>query len=368
MKNKEIQKGRILFVFAGAAIITVIIVIIMTFQFQTETENPRVGCVLIGEHNDKGWNESHYKGLLKACKSKKCTLKIRENVKEKRLPVNKAVDELVADGCNVIFLTSYGYGRYADAIAKVYPDTAFYVESGNKKERNLTTYFARLYQVRYLAGIAAGAATKSNILGYVAGKPNTQTNRGINAFALGARLVNPDARIFVYWTRSWDNRAEEKKAVQLLKKKGADVLTYHEDKAYTIEAAEEEGICSIGYDAIYEEWSEKFLTAALYNWEIFYQQIIEDYLSGRANFSKEYWIGLEGDTVKLAPFSPLVSEDTKKLIAKESERIMKTRDVFSGLIYDNNGKLRCEENERISDMELFSEMNWLVEGVEIAKE
>ena len=47
---------------------------------------------------------------------------------------------------------------------------------------------------------------------------------------------------------------------------------------------------------------------------------------------------------------------------------MKTRDVFSGLIYDNNGKLRCEENERISDMELFSEMNWLVEGVEIAKE
>ena len=79
-------------------------------------------------------------------------------------------------------------------------------------------------------------------------------------------------------------------------------------------------------------------------------------------------MGLQEKAVKLADFSPLVSDETKRLLAQESERIMTARDVFSGVIYDNAGRLRCEEDERISDEEMFAGMNWFVEGVENDKE
>ncbi|MBR1740785.1 MAG: BMP family ABC transporter substrate-binding protein [Lachnospiraceae bacterium] len=367
MKAKKLGSMGILAILAVVVFVG-IIVLIMNFNLQTDEGKPRVGCVLIGTRDDQGWNESHYEGLLEACKAQGCDFQVVENVPEKRMDVSQAVEGLIEDKCNVIFLTSYGYGKYAAPIAKAHQETAFYVISGDETAENLTTYFARLYQVRYLAGIVAGAATKTNTLGYVASSPNSQTNCGINAYTLGARLANPKAKVIVHWTRSWNDEAEEKKAVKRLKEKGADVIAYHSDKAYSIEAAEVEGLYSIGYDAIYGEWSDKFLTASLYDWGMLYTQIIEDYLSGRANFSREYLMGLQEKAVKLADFSPLVSDETKRLLAQESERIMTARDVFSGVIYDNAGRLRCEEDERISDEEMFAGMNWFVEGVENDKE
>jgi basic membrane protein A len=124
-------------------------------------------------------------------------------------------------------LTSFGYGTYLDKLSARYPNVAFFCISGHGKAKNSTSYFARLYQVRYLAGIVAGAATKTGVLGYVAAMPNAQTNRGINAYAMGMRKVNPQAKLVVRFTGSWDDEKAQRDSVSRLAAAGADVITYH---------------------------------------------------------------------------------------------------------------------------------------------
>ncbi|MBQ7544035.1 MAG: BMP family ABC transporter substrate-binding protein [Synergistaceae bacterium] len=346
-------------------ICVVLVVVIQSFQLPETGRRIVVGCVLVGDRDDKGWNESHCIGLLNACRTYDCGFMAWERVAESEPTVSAAVRELVNNGANVIFLTSFGYGQYMDEIARKYPRVAFFGISGEGAAKNSTTYFARLYQARYIAGIIAGAESRTGILGYVTSAPNPQVNRSINAYAMGMRLANPKARLIVRFTGSWENKAAERESVVLLAEKGADVITYHEDRPYAVQEAEKLGLMSIGYDAVYEKYSDKFLTAALYNWKVLYEKVLGDYTSGRSNFSSSYWLGFEEDAVALYPFSPRVSEKAASLASAGKERIMNYSSVFSGVIYDNQGMLRCNKDERISDHELFTGMEWFVEGVEI---
>ena len=342
-----------------------LVVVIRSFQLPEMNRHIVVGCVLIGAKDDKGWNESHSTGLLNACNTYDCGFMVREWVDEDEFSTSIAVRELVNDGANVIFLTSFGYGAYMDDIAREYPRVAFFGISGEGAAKNSTTYFARLYQARYIAGIIAGAESKSGILGYVTSSPNPQVNRSINAYAMGMRVANPKARLIVRFTGSWENESAERESAVLLAEKGADVITYHEDKPYAVREAERLGLMSVGYDALYEEYSDKFLTAVLFNWKVLYEKVLGDYMSGRSNFSNSYWLGFDEGAVALYPLSPRVSERTAYLASVEKQRILKNRSVFSGIIYDNKGTLRCDQDERISDHELFTGMDWFIEGVEI---
>lgn len=365
MKGKDWVTSNLPILLVGLIAILLVIVI-QSFQLPKEQRHVTVGCLLINSKEDGGWNEGHYSGLLEACRAHGCKLVVREHVEEMNEDVVfAAVRGLVDEGANVIFLTSYGYGLQLDKIAQEYPRVAFFSISGEGKAKNATTYFARLYQVRYLSGIIAGMESKTGVLGYVAAMPIPETHRDINAYALGMRVANPRARLIVHFTGSWDDEAAERKSVIQLQQKGADVITYHEDKPYAVEEAEEWGLMSTGYDAVHEKYSDRFLTAAVYDWNVLYEKVLGDYLSGRTNFSTSYWLGLEEGAVALHPLSPLVSEKTALLVAQEKKRIENDSDVFSGVIYDNRGVLRCDNGERISDHELFTGMDWFAVGVVI---
>ncbi|MBQ7155416.1 MAG: BMP family ABC transporter substrate-binding protein [Synergistaceae bacterium] len=342
-----------------------LVVVIRSFQLPETERRIVVGCVLVGSKDDKGWNESHSTGLSNACRIYDCGFIEWERVAETEATVSAAVRELVNSGANVIFLTSFGYGEYMDEIARKYPRVAFFGVSGEGAAKNSTTYFARLYQARYVAGIIAGAQSRTGVLGYITSTPNSQANRSINAYAMGMRVANPKARLIVRFTGSWEDEAAERESVVSLAEKGADVITYHEVKPYAVQEAEKMGLMSIGYDAVYEEYSDKFLTATLYNWEILYEKVLGDYVSGRSNFSNSYWLGFDEKAVDLYKLSPRVSPRIASLAYAEKQRIMNDRSVFSGVIYDNQGILRCDIGERISDHELFTGMDWFIEGVEI---
>ncbi len=364
LKNKELLY-RIAFLISAIVIVIVIIVMISTFRPDGSKDVVSVGAVLIGASDDNGWNESHYEGVKKACEENSCRMHIRMNIPEEEDKLKEAVSSLINEGCSCIFLTSYGYGEFLNSIAKEYPKIAFYFISGEGEASNCTTYFARMYQVRYLAGIVAGAASESGVLGYVTAMPIPETTRSINAYALGARKANPSAKLLVRYTGSWDDREAEEQAVRELSQAGADVITYHEDRPYAIDLADEMGLFTTGYDYVSGEYSNRFLTGAVINWDILYTRVLRDYLSGRANFSKDYWLGLAEDAVSLYPYSDMVTKDVKNLVSSEKERIKTTRDVFSGEIHDNSGVKRCGEDERISDDELFNHIDWYVEGVEV---
>src|SRR6266446_1763023 len=152
------------------------------------------------------------------------------------------MEDMVAKGAKIIFATSYGHKDPGLKVAAAHPDVVV-VSQGNfvdgKMPANFGTYFGTVYEPVYLAGIAAGKATKSNKLGYVYAFPIPQTIANINAFELGARSVNPAAQTFVVNTSSWCDPAKQAEAAKSLISQGVDVLTQHQDCTATVTKAAE---------------------------------------------------------------------------------------------------------------------------------
>ncbi|WP_049944976.1 BMP family ABC transporter substrate-binding protein [Butyrivibrio sp. AC2005] len=352
--------GILLLVFLGLAIG-------LSSMFRVSVDNKNiVGAIFIDNIDDGGWNEAHYKGLKKACDMFGFKLEIETNIEESRNAAEAAIDELVAKGCNIIFLTSDGYGMDLYPVMEKYRDVQFYTVSPNADMPNATTYFCRDYEMRYLAGIIAGKMTNSNIIGYVAGMRKPQTTRGINAFALGVRSVNPDAIVKVKYMDAWtDSDVEYESAKKLILDGGADFITFHASLHTAIDAAEDFDTYSIGYGSYKEGYSDKNLTTVLYKWDVVYQYILEDISKGNFDAEPYYWLGLRKGAVDLAEYSQLVPGEVKLLVEEKKQEIKHAYDIFEGELISNTGEIMCNKGESISDDALLKRMDWFVEGVEI---
>ena len=121
----------------------------------------------------------------------------------------RVFEDLAADGNKLIFGTSFGYMEPMLAAAENYPDVVFEHATGFMSSENMGNYFGAAEEGRYLTGMAAGAATSSGLIGYVAAFPIPEVLRGINAFTLGVREINPDAQVEVVWTSTWFDPPKE---------------------------------------------------------------------------------------------------------------------------------------------------------------
>jgi basic membrane protein A len=224
-------------------------------------------------------------------------------------------------------------------------------------------YDGRGYQGWYLAGIVAGEMTESNMLGYVAPYPIPEVVRNMNAFALGARSVNPDAEVIPIWINAWFDPIKERDAAQALIDAGADVIARESDSTEPDKLAEQEGVYAIGYNAISADVAPNaVLTAPIWDWGVYYQQAVEEVMNGTWTSTPVWW-GLKEGLLELAPFGPMVPDDVKALVEQEKQRIISGEfDVFAGPINDNTGELRVPEGETMTDEEKLA-FDWLVEGV-----
>lgn len=361
---EKIKKRKI---FLGVLAAIVIFVIFHTIIFfGQEKEDPvKIGFIMSGAKEEEGWNGRHYQGAEKACEELGAELLVKENVKEHTEACQEAIDELAQEGAGMIILSSYAYSEEVRNLVTEYPEITFYASSSEYHCSNMSSYFARMYQARYLSGIVAGMKTESGVIGYVAAMPNNEVNRGINAFTLGVKRVNEDARVIVLWTKNWDDeQAEREAANKLISDMHADVLTYHQNQNYVIEAAEEAGVYSIGFHQQFEGFSPNYLTSAVYDWHQVYRTLVREYMRGRENSHPNYWIGMESGAVALSEYSSEVTEEIQKEVEEAREEILTGKDVFSDEIYDSEGSLRCGENEVISDEMLLENFDWYVEGVE----
>ena len=362
MKNKKIISKILL---ASGIIIIVVIFAMIYFVGNEKTKKIKIGFIMSGEASEQGWNGLHFEGIKEACEELDIELIVKENIEEYSGQCEMAVKELADEEVEIIILSSYGYAEEVQDIVKEYPDITFYSESFDYYGGNLNCYFARGYQARYLAGIIAGMQTETDCIGYVAAMPNSEVNRGINAFTLGVQLVNPDAKVIVAWSNSWDVADEEKRLAQeLIDNKNVDVLTYHQNQPNVIDVAEANDIYSIGYHELYENASDKYLTTVVFNWDYTYKELLSDYIKGKSDVINSYWFGLEKEAIGLEDISSIVSQETLQEVETAKQSIVDGYDIFSDVIYDNEGNLRCDEGERISDDILMREMDWYVEGVE----
>ena len=161
----------------------------------TKTQT-KVGFVLNGKVNDNSWGESHYNGMQISAKELNLDVIYKEDVPENE-NCKETIESLIEEGCKIIICNSFGFGEWELECAKKYPEVYFFHATGVEELDNLSTYFGRIYQMRYLSGIVAGMQTETNEIGYVAAFPIAEVNRGINAFTRGVQLVNPDAKVYV---------------------------------------------------------------------------------------------------------------------------------------------------------------------------
>ena len=363
MKNKSVYR-RVLQLVMLALVAIIIGLIVMTGT--GKNTSPKVGLVITGKADDEGWNGMHYRGVSQACEKLGAELLVAEDTPEEYEGCADAIHKLAKEGATMIILSSYGYPMLVQDVIEGYPDIAFYGSSAEYVADNYTSYFGRMYQARYLAGIVAGMQTKSNSIGYVAAMSNTEVNRGINAFTLGVQSVNPDAVVNVIWTGAWDDEQTEKKSAEtLIEQAGADVLTYHQNRHYVAQAADKAGVYSIGYNTVEKGLSDNYLTAAVWDWQALYFQIVREFVQGKANTVKQHWFGMDTGVVKLSECSKSVTEETRRHVESVKQEILGGKNIFSGKIYDNSGELRCDEGEIISDGLLLEKMDWFVEGVRL---
>ncbi len=321
-----------------------------------------VGFVYVSPIGDAGWSYAHDQGRLMIDAMDGVTTSFVEAVPEgpdsERVMLNMA-----RKGYSLIFATSYGYMDPMLKVAKQFPKTVFMHCSGFKTADNMGNYFGRMYQARYLSGMVAGAVSKTNILGYVAAFPIPEVIRGINAFALGAQLTNPDAKVRVVWTKTWYDPATEKEAAKSLLDVGADVITQHQDSPSPQEAAQERSVYSIGYNSDMSKFAPKsHLCAPIWNWGPFYQEIVEKVRRGE-KVNHAYWYGLEHGIVDLSPMSKMVPQEVQqRVLSKKKDIASGTAKVFFGPVKDQGGKLRIAEGQSASDKELLG-MTWFVQGV-----
>lgn len=330
----------------------------------------KTGVILLGDKYDGSWSQTHYDALVQTQQFLNMELLCRDNVPEDESCI-ESMEELIQEGCEIIICTSFGYGEYALTVAHDHPEIFFFHATGVQQSRNLTTYFGRIYQMRYLSGIVAGLQTESNEIGYVAAFPISEVNRGINAFTLGVKKVNPKAKVYVNFCDSWNSDEAARSSAEFLVEKhpDIDVFAMHTNSMAVCEFAEENNIWTIGYNMDnYEKFPNTYLTAPIWKWENYYILKLRECIQGKFQ-SGHVWAGLETGVVDLAPLSVNVKSGISEAVMEEEKHLEKfDYDVFFGPICDNEGKLRIAEGESFTDEMMLNSFDWYVEGVEIINE
>lgn len=341
-----------------------------TLPGASETKKVKVGFIYVGPIGDGGYTYAHDQGRLYLEKelSGKVETVYKENVKEDTAEVDKTCEEMINNGVTVIVGTSFGFMEGMDKSAKKHPEIKYLHCSGYMQEANMSNYFGRDYQVRYLSGIVAGMKTKSNKIGYVAAMNIPECVRGINAFTLGVLSVNKDAVVKAIWTNTWYDPAKEKEAAKALLDQGVDVIAQHQDTTGPQIAAEEKGVWSIGYNSDMSKAApDAYMTAPIWNWGPYYVDQLNKVIAGNWK-SESYWGPMEADNSKsiiyLAPLTKVAPEGAQAAVDKVKADIIAGKNkVFVGPIYDNTGALRVKEGEVMSDKDMLS-LDWFVKGVE----
>ena len=313
---------------------------------------------------EAGWTHQHDQGRQAVEKALGAAVKttVVDNVAE-GADSERVVRDLAQQGHDVIFTTSFGYMEPTLKVAKEFPNVKFESITGYKTDVNVSVANARYYEGRYLAGVAAGRMTQSNVAGYVAGFPIPEVLQGLNAFTLGMRSVNPKAQVKVIWLNTWFDPAKERDAAFALFNQAVDVITFHTASNAVMVAAQERGKMAIAYHSDMRKVApEAQLMAVTHEWGAYYTQRVSDVQKGKWR-TGNVWAGLKEGMIRIGDFGPKLPAKVRDEIVKLQQDIAQgKRHPFQGPIADNEGKVIVAVGQKLSDVQILN-MNYGVSGV-----
>ncbi len=305
------------------------------------------------------WVRGHEKGRLFAEEQLAGKVKTQAYIVDPEADTDALFTEAVKDGAQVIFATTPSLIDPCRRAAAAYPNVKILNCSVAMPYSGVRTYYSRIYETKFLAGAIAGACSHSDLLGYVAAAPIFGVPASINAFALGARLVNPRAVVKLRWS------CVESDPVASLIRDGVDVISNHE--WFAPEAPQP----PYGLIRIRSDGSLESLAATYWNWGAFYEKLLSDILLGhwedesanRSAAAINYWWGLQSNVIGVTP-SEKLPEGVRALVEALKSSIVEGRlDPFRRIMSDQEGIVRNDGNRWLSPSEILR-MDWLSDTVE----
>jgi simple sugar transport system substrate-binding protein len=327
----------------------------------------KVGFVYVAPLTDAGWVRQHEQGRLALEKSLGSLVQTSyvENVAEGP-DAERVIRDLARQGNKLIFTPSFGYMEPTLKVAQEFPDVKFESVTGYKTAPNVAASNARYYEGRYLAGVAAGRMTRSNLAGYVAGFPIPEVLQGINAFALGMQSVNPKAKVKVVWLNAWFDPPRERDAAMTLFNQDVDVIAFHTGSTAVMTAAQERGKYAIAYHSDMRKIApDAQVVAVTHEWGSYYTRRAREVLAGQWK-SGSVWGGVKDGMIRVGDFGSRVPMPVQK------EVLARQKDIAQGKLHpfharrdisDNEGHRVIAKGKTLSDPEILN-MNWLVDGVQ----
>jgi simple sugar transport system substrate-binding protein len=261
----------------------------------------KAGFVYVAPLTDAGWVRQHDEGrkAVEAALGASVKTTFVENVAEGP-DAERVIRDLAATGHKLIFTPSFGYMEPTLKVAQEFADVKFESITGYKTAPNVAAANARYYEGRYLAGIAAGRLTQSNVAGFVAGFPIPEVLQGINAFALGMQSVNPKAMVKVVWLNAWFDPPRERDAAMTLFNQGVDVIAFHTGSAAVMVAAQERGKLAVAYHSDMRKVApDAQIVAITHQWGRYYTQRAQAVLDGTWQ-TGNVWGGVREGMIEVA--------------------------------------------------------------------
>ncbi len=344
-------------------------------------DNIKIGFVHVSDPSDMGYTYNHDLGTQKM----QADLGLRDDqiINKYNIPESDecadAIQELIDDGCNIIFATSFGFENYMIAAAEENPDIEFCHATGYQAAgtglANMHNYFGKIFQARYLSGIVAGLKsleTGNSVLGYVAAMPFAEVISGYSSFYLGAKSVNPDVTMKVMYTNSWNDPTAEAQTAQALIDAGCGIVSQHCDSTATATTCENNGAFHVGYNSsMISVAPNASLTSAVWDWSKYLTYAVDCVVSGEAIATD--WAGdLASGMCDISELNEsIVAEGTDAAVEAARAAIVSGElEVFAGPLTDVDGNEVVAEGDYFDESGSASAPSWayILEGIEVIGE
>ena len=326
----------------------------------------KIAFAYVGPVGDGGWTFAHDNGR-KAIEKEfgdKVVTSFVEKVPE-AADAERVFRDMVGQGNKLIFGTTFGYMEPMLKVAADHKDVKFEHATGYKQAENLRSYDSRTYEGAYMAGIIAGAMTKTNTVGVVGSIPIPEVIRNINSFTLGAQSVNPKIKTRVVWVNEWFNPPKETEAAQSLLNGGADVLFQNTDSSAVLQTAGKAGKYAFGWDSDMTAYSpEAHLASAIINWGPYYVKATRDALEGKWTGNSAVWWGVKEGAIDIVSISDKVPADVKtKVDAVKAGLKDGSFSIWKGPIMGQDGKEKLAK-DAVADDKFLGGVMFYIQGVE----
>ncbi|WP_295855000.1 BMP family ABC transporter substrate-binding protein [uncultured Xylophilus sp.] len=327
----------------------------------------KIAFAYVGPVGDGGWSFAHDNGR-KAIEKEfgdKVVTSYVESVPESA-DAERVLRDMASQGNKLIFGTTFGYMESIQKIAPDFPDVKFEHATGYKSAANVRSYDSRTYEGAYMAGVIAGAMTKSNTLGVVGSVPIPEVIRNINSFTMGAQSVNPKITTKVVWVNEWFSPPKETEAATALINGGADILFQNTDSPAVLKTAQEKGKRAFGWDSDMTAYGPKaHLGSAVINWAPYYVQTTKEVLDGTWKTSPtKLWWGVKEGAIDMVSLAEDIPAETKAKVDQIKAGLKDgSFSIWKGPITDNTGK-EVLAADKVADDEFLGGVKFYVKGVE----